>query len=156
MPTPGRYVASKYIRVLGAREVQAKLLLARPHILAHNREMISTMLDFVKAEVVAATPVGPGHFGFHLRDSYTTDVKSYNVKSVGVFKATAQGYWLEFGTLSQFKRGGQGAFTAETNLIFAQAGTFGERPRMLAHKALRGVRKFIKFYYGGMANWWRL
>lgn len=120
------------VRVIGARQVQAKLLAAKPRILAHNRMMISSMLDFIKPEVRAATPLGPGHFGYHGRDTLRTEVHSHGIKTVGTLKAAVQLYWRERGT------------------------SRGERARMTAHHALAGVKKFIRFYYGGMANWWRL
>lgn len=153
-----------YIRVIGARQVEAKLLAAAPRILAHNRMMIGSMLAYIKPEVEAATPSGPGHFGYHLRDSYKTDVKSTGVKSIGVLKSPPTGYWLEFGTLGSFRKGGaatasmaRAAFAGATGRSYSGLATGrGEAPRMLAHHALTGIKKFITFYYGGLASWYRL
>jgi hypothetical protein len=160
LPTPGAY-----IRVIGARQVEAKLLAATPRILAHNRMMVTSMLEFIKPEVEAATPIGPGHFGYHLKNSYKTDVASKGVKTIGVLKAPPQGYWLEFGTLGSFRKSGnpagasmaRAAFAGVTGRSYSGLATgIGERPRMLAHHALMGIKKFIKFYYGGLAEWYRL
>jgi hypothetical protein len=119
------------VRIIGKEIVDAKLLMAAPRILEQNRLMVTAMLKEIKPIVVAQTPLGPGHFGYHLRDRYSTDVKSEGIKTSGVLKAVMQGFWREFGT----KR--------------------GERAFMTAHKAASLVKRFITFYYGGMANWWR-
>ena len=60
------------VKVIGKEIVEAKLLAAAPRILALNLEMVKAMLTWVKVETVAATPLGPGHFGYHLRDRFTT------------------------------------------------------------------------------------
>lgn len=118
--------------MVGLKEVQLKLTAAAPRILAYNRSMITVMLDNIKPEVIAQTPLGPGHFGYHTRDTFTTDVKSEGIKSVGVLKSAVPGFWREFGT----KR--------------------GERARKTAHIALAHVRRIISVFYGGQAAWWRL
>ena len=123
------------VRVIGKEQIEAKLARAEVNILAHNRAMVSEMLGFVKAEVVPQIPIGPGHFGYHLRDTFNTDVRSSSgqlgTKVTGVLKSAVQGYWRERGT----KR--------------------GERAFMTAHKALAGIRKFINAYYG-TAKWWHI
>lgn len=124
-------LVSAKVEVYGDRIVKAKLLAAAPRILAENRRMVTEMLDYVKPVVIENTPLGPGHFGYHLRDTYTTDVKSEDFVTRGVLKSAVQGYWRERGT----KR--------------------GERAFRTAHKALAAVRRFIHFYYGN-AQWWRL
>lgn len=137
--------------VTGKNIVDAKLLAAAPRILAENRAMVTTMLDYIKPVVVANTPLGPGHFGYHLRDSYTTDVRSNGVKTTGVLKAPMQGYWREFGTQAHFRKG---LTVRESRMVVSFMGG-GERAFMTAHHALSGFRRFISFYYG-KAQWWRL
>lgn len=139
--------------------VRAKLLEAEPRILAHNRLMITEMLNVIKPTVIAQTPIGPGHFGYHLRDTYETDVKSSGVKSTGVLKAPAQGYWREFGTKGRSRKMGSalGLSVGQLNKAFNAGGLGGGEPAlMIAHKALAGVRKMINVFYGGQAAWWRL
>jgi hypothetical protein len=147
-------VVTTSIRIIGKDIVDAKLLLAAPRILAGNRLMVGTMLDFVKAVTVAATPLGPGHFGYHLRDSFTTDVKSGPVKTTGVLKSPPTGYWREFGTGGRFRGPKKSALRSYVAAI-GGAGTGGERRFYTAHHALAGIHKFIAFYYG-KAQWWRL
>lgn len=123
---------SANVRVIGKDIVDAKLLAAAPRILAQNRAMATQMLGFVKAELIPETPIGPGHFGGrHLRDSYKISVKSEGVKTSGTLSSLPQGYWREKGTRR------------------------GERALHLARKALAGVNRFIRFYYGKQ-QWWRL
>lgn len=120
------------VRVIGKEIVDAKLLRAAPNILEHNKVMVSAMMGELKPAVAAQTPLGPGHFGYHLRNMLTTDVKMSSNKSIGLLKGPSQGVWREYGT----KR--------------------GERARMTAHKAARLLRKTIKQYYGtGKVSWWR-
>ena len=155
---------SASVRVIGARAVEAKLLAAAPRILEHNRMMVGSMLAYIKPEVVSQTRVGPGHFEYHLRDRYSTNVRSVGVKTIGVLKSPPQGYWLEFGTLGNFRKGGaatasmaRAAFAGVTGRSYSGQGIgMGESPRMLAHHALTGINKFIKFYYGGLAKWYRV
>lgn len=119
------------IQTTGLNIVNAKLLAAAPRILAENRTMVETMLAYVKPIVIEATPLGPGHFGYHLRERYTTAIRSEGVKTTGVLKSPMQGYWREFGTRR------------------------GERAFRTAHLALAGVKRFLHFYYGNL-QWWRL
>lgn len=112
--------------------VDAKLLHAAPNILAHNRSMVEVMLRNIKPMVIAQTPLGPGHFGYHLRDRYVSVIFSRGVRTVGLLKSPWQGYWREYGT----KR--------------------GERAFMTAHIALQVTRRIIRVYYGGMTAWWRI
>lgn len=152
-------VSAKVI-VTGDNIVKAKLLLAAPHILAHNRLLVQSMLNTIKPLVVAQTPLGPGHFGYHLRDTYVTDVKSVGIKTTGVLKAPAQGYWREFGTKGRSRKMGRaiGLSVGQLSKAFSAGalGGGGERAYMTAHKSLSKARALIKFYYGGMAEWWKL
>ena len=140
--------------------VRAKLLAAEPRILAHNRLMITEMLNVIKPTVIAQTPLGPGHFGYHLRDTYVTDVKSSGIVSTGVLKSPAQGYWREFGTKGRSRKLGRalGLSVSQLGKAFNAGGlgSGGERAFMTAHKALAGVRKMIRVFYGGQAKWWGL
>ena len=139
------------VRVIGAEIVNAKLLMASPRILAHNRLLVGEMLKHIKPIVESETPIGPGHFGYHLRSSYRTDVKSTGLVTTGVLKAPAQGYWREYGTLGNFAKS-----SAMSGYIAALGGGSGERALFIAHKAANSVKRFIAAYYGGMAAWWRL
>ena len=145
------------VRVIGKTAIDAKILLAAPRILEHNRLLITEMLNVIKPTMIGETPLGPGHFGSHLRNSYTTDVSSKGTSSRGVLKAPVQGYWREYGTRGGFhKRGTRAgyAFAFERIAGLAHPGG-GERAGMFAHRALGGVRKLIKIFYGGQAAWWR-
>jgi len=110
--------------------VKAKLVAAAPRILAQNRVLVTAMLEFAKPIVVEGTPVGPGHFGYHGRDTVHIEVSSKGKKTTGKLLAAVQLYWRERGTKA-------------------------ERARWLARKAVAATRRYIRFYYGGMANWWR-
>lgn len=139
--------------------VRAKLLAAAPRILAHNRTLVEAMLREVKTAIIPQTPLGPGHFGYHLRDTYSIDLSSEGIATKGVLKSAVQGYWREYGTRGNFKKGGTilGFANAFENLAgLPHPRGEGERALMIAHKALNAVRRLIRFYYGGAAAWWRL
>lgn len=146
------------MRVIGKNLVDAKLLAAAPRILALNQEMVKAMLTWVQVEWIAATPLGPGRFesGRHLRDSSTTDTRFEGIRTVGVLKSPATGYWREFGTQGSFHKG-RAASASMARAAFAGAamGSFGERAFMVAHRALNGSRRIIKNFYSGAALWWR-
>lgn len=146
------------VQVIGKNIVDAKLLMAAPRILAHNRSLITEMLAVIKPTVIAETPLGPGHFGYHLRESYVTEVTSKEVVSEGVLKAPMTGYWREYGTRGGFRKRGTlpgYSFAFEKAAGLAHPGG-GERAGMYAHKALAAVRKLIDVFYGGAASWWGL
>ena len=109
-----------------------KLAKAAPRIIANNLSLTRTMLEFAKGIVVEQTPLGPGHFGYHGRDTVKVATFIKGKRTEGQLRAAVQLYWREKGT----KR--------------------GERAYMTAHKAVYATRRFISFYYGGMAKWWKL
>lgn len=137
------------IRMVNKGVVDAKLAAAAPAILANNRAMVTEMLRYVKDEVVAATPVGPGITG-HLREQYVTDVRSGAITTVGVLKSPAKGYWYEFGTGTRYR--GPKKLAAYVHVFTASTG--GEAAHFLARRAAAGLRRFIDAYYGGLAKWW--
>ncbi len=119
------------IRITGKDAVVAKLTAAPLNIMIQNELMVKEMLDTVKGVLIPQTPIGPGHFGVHLRDRYTVDVRPKGLSAiVGVLKSPPQGYWRERGTRR------------------------GERALMVAHKAANEVRRFIRTYYTGAALWY--
>jgi len=132
---PSGGILTGTVRVFGKEQVEAKLARAEANILANNRAMVGEMLDYVEAEVVPQIPIGPGHFGYHLRETFRSDIKTgrgqLGAQVIGALRSAVQGYWRERGT----KR--------------------GERAFMTAHKALAGIKRFINSYYG-MAKWWHL
>ena len=138
------------VRVVGLKAVETKLAGASARILAQNRLLVGDMMKAIKPIVEAETPIGPGHFGYHLRNSYTTSISSRSVVTTGVLKSPSQGYWREYGTLGRF---------AKTSALAGYVSSFGgngERALFVAHKAADSVRRFIRAYYGGMTRWWRL
>ena len=113
--------------------VRAKLKMAAPRILDQNRMLVESMLNMAKPMLEAGTPVGPGHFGYHGRDTIRILIaRKGTMKTIGQLRAAVQLYWRERGT----KR--------------------GERAYKTASKAINATRRYIGFYYGGMARWWRL
>ena len=146
------------VRVIGKEIVEAKLLAAAPRILATNLEMVKAMLTWVKVETVAATPLGPGHFGYHLRDRFTDTTRFSGVRAIGELKSPATGYWREFGTLGHSTRHGGIRINAKEVKMVLSSGLFanGERAFMTAHKALGGARRIIRMFYAGNATWWRV
>lgn len=144
------------IRVTGQAIVDAKLLAAAPRILAQNRVMVEAMLHEIKPIVGGATPIGPGHFGYHGRDTLKIKITSAEVATSGKLLAAVQLYWREFGTRSRFRGPSRLAnLRASTRIMTGRSGTGGEKAYMTAHKAAGLVKRFITFYYNGMANWWR-
>lgn len=126
--------------------------MAAPRILASNRTLVTTILEEVKGAEIAGTPLGPGHFGEHGRDTVKIEVESHGVETTGKLKAAVQLFWREYGTGSRYRN----RRNALRSYVASFGGTGGEAPRMTANKALNYAKRFIRFYYGGMANWWRL
>jgi hypothetical protein len=140
------------VRIIGKDIIDAKLLAAAPRILANNRSLVMSMLEFIKAEVQPQMPQGPGHFGYHARDKYRIDVSSAAVKTTGKLWGAVEAYWREYGTLGRFKKGSYAKATASNAraaLYAATRGTGGESPRPITHQALLAARRFINFYYNG-------
>lgn len=135
--------------------VREKLLAAAPRILAQNRVLVAAMLEPVKSAVIAATPTGPGHFGYHGKDTVKVEITSTGVTTTGKLKAAMQLYWREYGTGVRFRGKGKNAQLKQATRVMTGAATGGEPALMVANKALSLTKRFINAYYGGMANWWR-
>lgn len=140
------------VRVIGKEIVDARLLAIAPRILATNRRLVGVMLEAVKAEVVSVTPQGPGHFGYHGRDTVHAEIKSEGVRTKGKLMAAVQLYWREYGTRGYFRKGSAAQRSARQFMASIGGTGMGERAFMPANKALNAFRRFIRFYYG--ANWW--
>lgn len=152
---------SGQVRVVGLDVLEAKLAKAEANILANNLAMVKEMLDMVKAEVTPQIPIGPGHFGYHGRNTLKVVVQAqgpaggqFGTKVVGLLKAAVEVYWREFGTGMRYRGPKRKAFGVR--IMTGSAGTGGEKPRLMATHALAGIKKFIAFYYGGLAKWWHL
>lgn len=143
------------IKTFGKEAVDIKVAMAAPRILQQNRQMVKAMVDYIRPLVAAQTPLGPGHFGVHLRDGFTTDVReSGRMSAIGVLKSPVQGYWREFGTRGSFHKGAAASAGMSRAAQEGFYGHGGERAFMTAHQILGAARRMMNFYYGGMANWW--
>lgn len=132
--------------------VREKLLLAAPRILATNRLLVEAMLNEVKLAEVSQTPEGPGHFGYHGRDTVRVQITTKGAETMGRLVGAVQLFWREYGTRGRFrnKRNKLRSYVA----AIGGAGGGGERAYMVANRALSFTKRFIKAYYGGTANWW--
>ncbi len=129
--------------------LRAKLILAQPKILATNMALTKAVLEEVAAVVKAGTPLGPGHFGYHGRDTVKVVVTTNGLKVTGKVMAAIQLYWREYGTRGRFRKGGSLARYVRV----ATQGQGGEPAFMTAHKAATGIKRFANFYYGSLAAW---
>ena len=130
------------VRVVGQREVEAKLLAAAPRILEQNKLMVTAMLNQIKPMVVAQTPFGPAHFGYHGRDTLRVEVKAEGFKTVGTLRAARQLYWREYGTGSRFRGSKQmNALRGYLKALGGSIGTGGEPATMTAHKTASGLKR---------------
>ncbi len=136
--------------------VRAKLLAAAPRIIAQNRLLVDAILQSVSAATIMATPVGPGHFGYHGRDTVKVVITQGPLKTTGQLKAAVQLFWREYGTGTRFRAKGKSAALKQAVRVMTGAASGGEPAFMPANKALAAAKRFIGFYYNGMANWWRL
>jgi hypothetical protein len=143
------------VRFIDQTGVNLKLAQAAPTILAENRIMVTTMLEAVKSEIMPATPLGPGHFGYHLIDTYKIEVKGGIPKTTGTLSSAVQGYWREFGTRAGFRGRKRTVLAYAAAITRLSGGTGGEPAGLYATKALNRFRAMIRFYYG-KAQWWRL
>jgi len=119
------------VTAIGMRAAEVKLIASEARILTTNRALATAILEHAKPIVYANTPVGPGHFGYHGRDTLRVVVTSKGIRTTGELRAKVQLYWREKGTKQ------------------------GERAFHTARKAVGSTKRYISFYYGGMANWWR-
>lgn len=149
-------VFSKFsVTTIGKALVDEKLLLAAPRIGAQNYAMTGAMLAEIKATTAAATPIGPGHFGYHGRDTLRAQIQFVGETGThGVLYGAIQLYWREFGTRSHYR----GKTKIRRYVAAVQGFTGGDDSEpafMTAHKAAGGFKRIVKAYYGGLANWWR-
>lgn len=142
------------VRTVGLREIQLKLEAAQPAILARNRLLVTSMLEFVKAGEEAAVPFGPAHFGYHGRDTVRIEVKSAGRETTGKLLGAAQLFWREYGTGSHGRRHGKVRLSAREAATAGAMIGGGERAFMTAHKAYSQSRAIIRLFYGNMKTWW--
>ena len=147
------------VRWIGKREFDAKLLAAAPHIFETNWAMTTAMLDAAKAEVESTTPTGPGHFGYHLRDTYKVALSNKGWRITGKLTSAVQGYWREYGTKGR-SRGlarGLGLSVGQLSKAYKQGslGSGGEKAGMYGHRAVAATRRLIKEFYSHTL-WWKL
>ncbi len=143
------------LAVIGKEIQDAKLLRAAPAVLATNRTLVVEVLNQIKPVVEGQTPIGPGHFGYHGRDTLKIVVASRGTVTVGKLKAAVQLFWREYGTLGRHRGPKRiSRRRRDVGIMTGRIGTGGEPAYMTAHKAAGVVKRFIAFYYGSMANWW--
>ncbi len=106
--------------------------------------------------MISATPEGPGHFGYHGRDTVRVEVSSLAVETTGKLKAAVQLYWREYGTGMRYRSKSKSSTLKQAVRVMTGASSGGEPATMVANRALNATKRFISFYYNGMANWWRL
>ena len=153
------FTSGTTVRYIGLREVDAKLLAAAPHIFETNWAMSTAMLDATKVELVSITPTGPGHFGYHLKDTYKVVMSNRGWTVTGKLMGAVQGYWRERGTKGRSRglASGLNLSVGQLSKAYKQGavGSGGEAAGMYAHKALAGFRHLIREFYAG-SPWWRL
>jgi hypothetical protein len=130
------------------------LILAQPRILAKNALVATQLMNEIKTVVVAATPVGPGHFGYHGRDTVHVTISVSGNKTTAKLMASMQLYWREYGTGVRFRGKGKGAALKQATRVMTGAASGGEPAFMVANKAMAGFKRLINAYYGSMAAWW--
>lgn len=149
------FTSGTVVRTVGLREVQAKLLAAQPRILANNMALVTAMLELVKGAEVSGTPIGPGHFGYHGRDTVRVTVIAQGGHTVlGQLRGAVQLYWREYGTGIRYRGKGRSKLKQGTGIMTGSI-TGGEQAFMVANKALNAARRLIRVAYGGMAVWWK-
>ena len=81
---------------------------------------------------------------------------SSGVRTTGRLRGAIQLYWREYGTRAGF-RGGKAKLSARQSKLARafSVGNGGEPAFLTAHKALGGYKRYINFWYGGLAKWWR-
>jgi hypothetical protein len=86
-------------RLVGLKKLQEATHQAPGVLATRNAEAMQRSVALVRGIVVADTPTGPGHFGMHLVDRFSTRVRFGTKRIVGVISTDApQGRWRERGT----------------------------------------------------------
>lgn len=133
-------------RIVGLKKLQEAVAAAPGAWALRSKQALDYSVAVVKGAVVAGEVGGPGHFGYHLRDRWSTRVEigsGRSLQSRGIVSTDApQGRWLEFGTKAHEIAPKKG-----TALRIAGLGTGGDQYASIIHhpgeKATHAARKAL-------------
>jgi hypothetical protein len=140
-------------RVVGLRKLQNATKLA-PGIL-YNREIeaMNRSVSLVKSLLVGATPRGPGHFGFHMIDRWSSHVQVMQLSHPRLFgvvsNSAVQSRWLDKGTKAHeiHAKPGSMLWLRQTGGYAAVVHHPGVKARHIGRKALKAARPAIKVFF---------
>ena len=135
-------------QIRGLTEFRTALHAAPVIFNAASIEALDKSVAMLESELSQVMPIGPGHFGAHLADSFQTHIAGGRRRIYGdVFTSLPQGKWLETGTRPH------DIAPHGRDLVIGQqpVGTVvhhpGERGRHLARIILRGSRTQILSFF---------
>jgi hypothetical protein len=145
-------------RIVGLKKLQAAVQ-AAPGLLANrNAEALRSSVNLVEGNAIHLTALGPGHFGFHARDRFRTEVRLFAERSAGFVRTDApQARWGEFGTKAHsirprrvraiaFSSAGRGV---DQGLVVSMIHHPGEKARHTMRKSLGMAKPAIRGFFVG-------
>lgn len=138
-------------RLVGLKRLQTAIQAAPGLMASENAIALRSSVELVKSIAEANTPIGPGHFGYHLRERWHASVQVGLKRSIGKVSTDApQGRWREFGTKAHDIHDRIAAF----DTFRRQGGDQvlhhpGEKPRHALRKALNAAKPTIRAYFVG-------
>ena len=135
-------------RLVGLKRLQ-KAVQEAPGLLAtENAIALRSSVDLVKTIASANEPTGPGHFGFHLRDSFYTRVTVGLRRSTGIVATNAvQGRFRDLGTKAHDIAPRSGKALAFDGIVVGLVHHPGEKPRHTLRKALATAKPSIRSFF---------
>lgn len=127
--------------------LQRKLLEGPAALEARHVSALRQAVELVATLVRGRIPLGPGRWGGHLRDSFTTKVFANNLRSFGSIRTTlVQGRWREYGTkphpIGKGKRMSIGG-----RVVTGPVQHPGQKPRRALHAAMRQAKPQIRAWF---------
>lgn len=134
--------------VRGLKKLQAAVAAAPARVAAENDLAMHEVVGELRDQLQHDTPIGPGRFGPHAAESYTTDVTIAAGRVRGmVDNSQPEARWLEFGTRAHPIPAKAKAlrFTVNGSIVFRRTVMHpGERAEKLMAVALRMHKAAIK------------
>jgi hypothetical protein len=135
-------------KIVGLKKLQKAVHEAPGIMFNKNIEAMHRSVDLVAGLLIADTPMGPGHFGFHERDRWSTRVRVGPRRIVGVVaNSAAQSRWREFGTKAHEIAPKKASVLKIGDTFATVVHHPGEKARHSTKKALAASKSAIKVFF---------
>jgi hypothetical protein len=135
-------------KIVGLKKLQAATRQAPGILSIRTNEAMHRSVELVESLARIGSPEGPGHFGYHESERWSTRVRSGPRRLVGVVSnSAAQARWREFGTQAHDIRPKSAAALKIGGRFVSFAHHPGVKAKHTGKKALTASRSAITVFF---------